>query len=246
LNRKMGKNLLLNSTDDGATWSKPIDVGSTFDGGFAAGPGRGIQLKYNKDHKGRLVFPGRGPCGKGQTWGSYIIYSDDHGTTWHKGGCLSVAGECQAIELMDGSLVMNIRSGRRKCRVLAVSKDAGITWGEPYDEPQLPEYGCQASFLRYTDRFRDDRNRILFSNPHTILRERTKMTVRLSYDEGKTWPVSKRIHPGPSAYSGLAIAKDGTILCFYEGGMQHRREWIRLARFNLTWLTDGQDKLASP
>jgi len=70
------------------------------------------------------------------------------------------------------------------------------------------------------------------------------MTVRLSYDEGKTWAVSKLIHPGPSAYSCLVVLPDKTIGCLYEGGQTHRREWIRLARFSLEWLTDGGDKLS--
>jgi len=256
MNRKWCKSFILKSTDDGATWSKPVDITPALDSDIdvklksesknkashSAGPGLGIQLKYNKKHKGRLIFPGRGPR-RGETkWGCFAVYSDDHGQTWHKGGGTSVAGECQMIELTDGSLMLNIRSGRNKCRVVAVSKDAGLSWGEPYDEPQLPEGGCQGSILRYTDKFKNDKNRILFSNPNTTKRTRTNMTVRLSYDEGKTWPVSKQIHPGPSSYSNLAVAKDGTILCFYEGGKQHRREWIRLARFNLEWLTNGKDK----
>ena len=247
LNRKMGMNMLLKSTDDGATWSKPVDIGKSFGGGFGAGPGMGIQLRYNKDHKDRLVIPGRGNYDE-QKIGSFVIYSDDHGKTWRKGHCVpgTAGGECQAIELADGSLAMNIRNGRKGCRAVAISKDGGMTWADAYDEPQLPESGCQASILRFTDPFKDDRNRILFSNPNTTKDERIKMTVRLSYDDGKIWPVSKLLHPGPSAYSNLAIVRDGTILCFYEGGQKHRREWIRLERFNLEWLTDGQDSFPSP
>jgi len=244
LNRKMGKNLLLDSTNDGTTWSDPIDVGSTYGGGFAPGPGVGIQLKHSKEHKGRLVFSGRGSYDE-QTVGSFVIYSDNHGKDWHKGRCVpgGVGGECQIIELEDGSLAINIRSGRRKCRVVAISKDGGITWAEVYDEHQLPEYGCQASILRYTDRLQHDRNRILFSNPNTTKRERTRMTVRLSYDEGKTWPVAKEIHAGPSSYSCLTILPDGDVGLIYEGGEKHRRQWVRFARFSLEWLTDGKDRL---
>ena len=61
MNRKLIKNLLIKSTDDGATWSKPLDITKNFGLSFGAGPGLGIQLKYNKQHKGRLIFPGRGP-----------------------------------------------------------------------------------------------------------------------------------------------------------------------------------------
>ena len=153
------------------------------------------------------------------------------------------AASARRSSLTDGSLAMNIRNGRKGCRAIAISKDGGMTWAEAHDEPQLPEPGCQASILRFTDPFKDDRNRILFSNPNMTTSERVRMTVRLSYDDGKTWPVSKLLHPGPSAYSNLAIARDGTILCFYEGGQKHRREWIRLERFNLEWLTDSEDAL---
>jgi len=69
------------------------------------------------------------------------------------------------------------------------------------------------------------------------------MTVRLSYDEGKTWPVARTLHEGPSAYSCLVILPEMTIGCLYEGGREHRREWLRLARFSLEWLTEGADKL---
>jgi sialidase-1 len=246
LNRKMGKNLLMKSTDDGATWSEPTDIGSTYGGGFAPGPGRGIQLEHGKDHRGRLVFCGRGKWDE-ETVGSFTVYSDDHGKTWHKGQCVpgGVAGECQIVELADGSLMISIRSGRKKCRVAALSRDGGTTWAEAYDGPQLPEYGCQASILRYTDARRHDRNRILFSNPNTTRRERVKMTVRLSYDEGKTWPVAKEIHAGPSSYSCLTVLPDGNIGLIYEGGDEHRREWLRFARFSLAWLTDGRDQIPS-
>ena len=69
------------------------------------------------------------------------------------------------------------------------------------------------------------------------------MTVRLSYDECRTWPVSKVIHSGPSAYSCLVVLPDRSIACFYEGGEEHPRERITLAKFNLEWLTDGKDGL---
>lgn len=46
---------------------------------------------------------------------------------------------------------------------------------------------------------------------------RTHMTIRASYDEGRTWPVSKLLHAGPSSYSHLAVLLDGEIVCLYEG-----------------------------
>ena len=70
---------------------------------------------------------------------------------------------------------------------------------------------------------------------------RDTFTLRVSYDECRTWPVSKVLNPGPSAYSDLAIASDMTICCLYERGVSHPYESIRLAQFNLEWLTDVAD-----
>jgi len=69
------------------------------------------------------------------------------------------------------------------------------------------------------------------------------MTVRLSYDECRSWAVSKVLHDGPSAYSDLCIGPDMTVCCFYERGNEGCYEKMTLARFNLEWLTDGRDRL---
>ncbi len=76
--------MLLKSTDDGATWSEPMDMSDSFGQEFSAGPGMGIQLQYNNACKGRLIIPGRSHEGK-NAGGCYVVYSDDHGRTWHKG-----------------------------------------------------------------------------------------------------------------------------------------------------------------
>jgi sialidase-1 len=80
---------------------------------------------------------------------------------------------------------------------------------------------------------------LLFSNPaHPPIPDLDKgrqgMTVKLSLDGGKTWPFAKQLHAGPSSYSSLTVLRDGTVLCLFEGGDQHRREWLRLARFPLS------------
>ena len=67
--------------------------------------------------------------------------------------------------------------------------------------------------------------------------------MRLSYDEGKTWPVAKVIYAGPSAYSDLVVLPDGTIGCLYERGQKHAYEKITFARLTLSWLTKGKDRL---
>ena len=120
--------------------------------------------------------------------------------------------------------MMNMRSNRGKGRrAVTTSSDGGKTWSPLIDDPTLVEPVCQASFIRYTDR-RDGhaKNRLLFSNPASS-QSRENMTVRLSCDEGKTWPVSKVIHSGPASYSCLTILRDGTIGLFYERGEKGHR-----------------------
>jgi len=111
-----------------------------------------------------------------------------------------------------------------------------------------------ASMIRYSWPGEGQRSRILFANPDNLERtlpgvwsrsyDRKRLTVKMSYDECRTWPVSKVLEEGGSAYSDLAVADDATILCFYECGYLARMSdtrYLTLARFNLAWLTDGRD-----
>ncbi len=83
------------------------------------------------------------------------------------------------------------------------------------------------------------RSRLLFSNP-AHPRARRRLTVRLSYDEGQTWPVSRVVDPGPSAYSDLVLQADRWIGVLYERGNQGGLWYVN---FSLDWLTHGQDRL---
>jgi len=63
------------------------------------------------------------------------------------------------------------------------------------------------------------------------------MTVRLSHDDGATWPESKILHDGPAAYSCLTVLENGEIACFYEGGEKNPYESMIFEKFSLEWLT---------
>ena len=104
----------------------------------------------------------------------------------------------------------------------------------------MPEPTCQASFLRYTTVEDGGRNRLLFSNPPTPLDRREDMTVKLSYDEGKTWPVSRLIHKGHSSYSCLTVLPDKSIGLLYE---RDKYTKVTFARLTLQWLTRGKDRI---
>ena len=233
------------SDDDGETWAEPRDITADVKPEnwtwYATGPGHGIQLS-----SGRLVVPcdhSEGTRHHSPFYFSHTIHSDDHGETWKSGGSTSGStDECEVVELADGGLYMTVRSADRSVttRLASWSDDGGESWSEPEPEPELIDPVCQASIVRLTGGG-NGRNRIVFSNPASDKRER--MTVRMSYDECRSWEVSKTLYVGPSAYSDLAVLPDMTLGCLYERGTATLSESIRLAQFNLEWLTDGADSL---
>ncbi|MFA6111956.1 MAG: exo-alpha-sialidase [Candidatus Latescibacterota bacterium] len=220
---------LLSSQDDGATWSAPVEINDQV-GEFLPGPGTGIQTRT-----GRLVIPGYDPHS------AKVIYSDDHGRTWQAGGTIQARGdESQVVELADGTLVLNVR--RIGCRHLAFSRDGGESWYEEREDWSLSDPSCMAAVVRYSDAAPGGRGRLLFANP-AMPGSRTQLTVKLSYDEGRTWPVARMVHAGQAAYSSLAVLTDGSIGLLYETGPNHPYEKITFARFSLEWLSEGRDRV---
>ena len=138
------------------------------------------------------------------------------------------------------------RSDRGGMRALATSQDGGTTWSDLSFDPTLIEPICQASLIRHVGHGAADESlsRVLFSNPASPT-DRVDLTVRLSYDSGKTWPVSRLLNAGRSAYSNLAILPDGSIACLYERGKSIPYETITFARFTMDWLLGGSEVLAS-
>lgn len=265
---------LMQSDDDGVTWTRPVEVTDVFDGFkkdypwivLATGPAHGIQLK-----NGRLLVPvwlSRG-TGAGGHRPSVVstIYSDDHGKTWHCGEIVANEtdpminpNETVAIQLEDGSVMLNMRNeSSNHRRGIAISPDGATNWSRPHFDPVLKEPICMASIERLSTVASHGKSRIIFSNPDNDrdgdprnregTRYRKNLSIKISYDEGKTWPVNKILEPGPSGYSDLAILDDGTILCLYEDGLQlagsrFPAQYLTLARFNLEWVTDKADTLA--
>ncbi|MBM3739874.1 MAG: exo-alpha-sialidase [Acidobacteria bacterium] len=172
-----------------------------------------------------------------------VVYSDDNGLTWNAGRVITApsgsleGSEAMVIETSDGSLYLNLRVSDRKTRTVAWSKDGGSTWSPAAGDANLIDPVCQASIVRLAEPGDPKRAPILFANPASTRRE--NLTIRLSRDDAVTWPVSRLLNEGPSAYSDLAALQDGTIGCLYERGVKRAYEKITFARFNLAWLTNG-------
>ena len=235
--------LLSKSTDEGVTWSQPTDItASAKDPRWhwvGTGPGHGIQLD-----SGRLLIPSWADAKPrlGEVQLSYAFFSDDHGQTWRSGNALDLdtSDECEAVELLDGSLYMFARSRQgKKQRAWAISENGGVSWSSVRNDPQLPEPSVMGSVIRVTDRRTHERNRIILACP-AEQSARRRLTVYLSYDECRSWPRSKVIHQGSAAYSDLCVADDHTVLLAYEADDYSR---IAIDRFNIEWLTGGKDRL---
>ena len=124
--------------------------------------------------------------------------------------------------------------------MIARSTDGGRTLSPAVPDRALVEPPAHASLVRFSSAGNQDRNRLIFANPASTARER--MTVRLSYDEGVTWAVSRVLYDGPSAYSSLVVLPDKSIGLLLERGDRSPYERITLARFTLEWLTSGSDR----
>ena len=220
----------IHSDDDGATWSEAVDLTPqvkepSWQGMFATS-GTDAQTI-----SGRFLVPLVVRDGKGIIH-SLNAYSDDHGKTWKHGEPIADGtDESHNVELKDGVILQNMRNGPH--RTIARSPDGGITFGPVSHDPALIDPSCNAGITSY----RQDRDNILiFTNAASARRE--NLTVKLSYDGGRTWPARRTIYAGPAGYSTVIPLHDGSIGVLYERGDTHPDERITFVRFNLTWVTE--------
>jgi sialidase-1 len=238
---------ITHSADDGRTWSPPreitADVKKENWGWYATGPGVGIQMRRGR-RAGRLVIPcdHREPIDGRDVTVSHVFYSDDAGQSWKLGGSAGHhTNECQAVELSDGRVLLNMRNyagrdggqaDRDRMRAIAASSDGGETWSPLEYDATLVEPICQASLIAVAGA--DGKLSLFFSNP-AHRSSRRELTVRASEDEGRTWPRSLVLHAGPAAYSCLAALPDGALGCLYEAGENEPYDKIVFARFPQDW-----------
>jgi len=240
------------SHDNGLTWDAPIDITSQIYGATCSDAVRkqfyslfvsSGAFMQKRDGTLMAVAPVRKTSSTTHsTFGAHVISSTDHGKTWTMSNVSALldADESKIVELDNGDLLVSSRHAGT--RYYATSADNGLSWSARGNWNQLQEPGCNGDMIRLTSvSGGSTKNRLLHSIPNAGSRQ--NVTVFLSTDEGKTWPVKKSICPKGSAYSSLTVLPDGSIGCYYEedgleGGYQ-----MRFVRFTLDWLTDGADSI---
>jgi sialidase-1 len=226
------------SDDNGQTWSEPINMTAVmWDSGNPAwrasipGPGGAIQTRT-----GRLLVPvyGAPPA-------AFTIFSDDHGRTWKRGQFVpsSLAdGEGQMVELADGRILMDFRQIDGPTRWLAESTDGGETWSVPWPGIRVTPVACAMEYFTLRGGG-GELNSILWTGPSGIDPTdvdpcaRWGLTVRMSYDEGRTFSRPLLIAAQNAGYSDLILLRDGTAGILWERGEPFQGTFITFTRLNL-------------
>lgn len=196
------------STDNGITWNEPVNITTQTHRpkqpqvntaynfpedwrSYANTPGHAMQFGTGK-YKGRIFIAANHSAGDPQPqfadYQAHGFYTDDHGKTFHLSETVNLPGsnESMATELSGSKLMMNSRNqkGDIRERIVTISSDGGSTWDTTYFDKTLPDPVNQGSIL--TIGKKKGSNIIAFCNAADTKR-RDNLTLRISYDDGKTW-----------------------------------------------------------
>lgn len=235
------------SDDEGATWSAPElinhQVKEEWMAFLGTSPGTGVQLRHG-EHAGRLVIPVYYSGDNPKHFSCAVIYSDDHGETWHRGASPNggrlfkgatidsrtlandeaSTHESTLVELKGGRLMVLMRNQHPSGRVAtAISGDGGETWGEVTYHPDIPEIFSQPNAIAIDGRVGgagSGESLYVFANASQLMPYRGNGVLRVSMDEGKTWPITRTFNPGHYVYQSIAYLPSGKIGLLWENEWQ--------------------------
>lgn len=212
------------STDDGKTWSEPINVTEQVKDPswyfLLQGPGRGITMS-----DGTLVFPIQ-YIGADRIPNAGIMYSKDGGKNWkiHNHARTNTT-EAQVAEVEPGVLMLNMRDNRGGSRAVYTTTDLGMTWKEhESSRTALIEPVCMASLISV--KAKDNvlkKDILIFSNPNST-QNRNNITIKVSLDGGYTWSPEHQVLMDEGygwGYSCLSMVDKETVGILYESSVAH-------------------------
>ena len=230
------------STDGGVTWGEPVNITTQVHRpnqpalnsayqfsedwrSYANTPGHAMQFQIGT-YRGRIFVAANHSAGdpqkQAEDYDAHGFYSDDHGETFHLGSALHIPGSNESIaaELGKGKLMMNSRNqkGHIRSRIVSVSSDGGQTWDTSYYDKNLPDPVCQGTIL--TIGKKKGKNILAFCNAADE-KKRDNLTLRVSYDDGRSWPVAKLIDKAEqlkdnAAYSDIVKLSKRSVGVLYE------------------------------
>jgi len=232
-----GRLWLFYVTIEGRGWQDcPLKLRTSEDGGNTWSPERILRAEHGWMTRNKPLVLDNGdwvlPLYDERTWASLFGISSDASASWQFTEPLaSQPGNIQpsVVQLGDGSLLALMRTGGQGGYLWqSRSLDLGRTWEEP-TPTELPNPNAAADMVR----LRSGSLVLAFNNTRV---GRTPLSVALSRDEGRTWPIIRDLETGPGEYSypALIVASDGLVHLTYT----YRRESIKHVAFDEAWLTE--------
>ncbi|HHG7533954.1 sialidase A (neuraminidase A) [Streptococcus pneumoniae] len=250
------------SDDDGKTWSAPQDITPMVKADWmkflGVGPGTGIVLR-NGPHKGRILIPVYTTNNVSHLNGSQssrVIYSDDHGKTWHAGEAVNdnrqVDGqkihsstmnnrraqntESTVVQLNNGDVKLFMRGLTGDLQV-ATSKDGGVTWEKDIKRyPQVKDVYVQMSAIHT---MHNGKEYIILSNAGGPNRENGMVHLARVEENGElTWLKHNPIQKGEFAYNSLQELGNGEYGILYEHTEKGQNAYtLSFRKFNWEFLS---------
>ncbi|CVO08970.1 TPA: SIALI-17 repeat-containing surface protein [Streptococcus pneumoniae] len=250
------------SDDDGKTWSAPRDITPGLRKDWmkflGTGPGTGIVLR-NGPHKGRILIPVYTTNNVSHLNGSQssrVIYSDDHGKTWHAGEAVNdnrqVDGqkihsstmnnrraqntESTVVQLNNGDVKLFMRGLTGDLQV-ATSKDGGVTWEKDIKRyPQVKDVYVQMSAIHT---MHNGKEYIILSNAGGPNRENGMVHLARVEENGElTWLKHNPIQKGEFAYNSLQELGNGEYGILYEHTEKGQNAYtLSFRKFNWEFLS---------